>query len=331
MDWKNLNADENWIINKHYTPGRGGNRIQYVVIHHNAGVLSIADCWNTWQTRQASAHYQVQTDGRIGQLVHDSDSAWHAGNFAANQRSIGIEHANSGGASAGWPISEATRENGAHLVAAICRYYGLGRPQWGVNVFPHQHFSSTACPGLLATTYRDSYMARAQAWYDAMVSGKAPAASAPKATTSTATGAAKTKTDGQLEITQDGILGGATIARWQQVMGTPIDGVISRGGSQLVIAFQKFLNSVVAGGDQKNLHGAATLATDGILGPATWKTYQFWSGNKLPGDMKNICGFTLTGSTIGKWVDGVAGKWTITMLQVMLNRSYAGSGKLLSK
>ena len=79
------------------------------------------------------------------------------------------------------------------------------------------------------------------------------------------------------------------------------------------------------------VHGAATLATDGILGPATWKTYQFWSGNKLPGDMKNICGFTLTGSTIGKWVDGVAGKWTITMLQVMLNRSYAGSGKLLSK
>lgn len=30
-------------------------------------------------------------------------------------------------------------------------------------------------------------------------------------------------------------------------------------------------------------------------------------------------------------MDGVSGKWTITMLQVMLNRSYAGSGKLLSK
>ena len=327
MDWNNLNADENMIIDKHYTPGRGGNRIQYVVIHHNAGVLSIAGCYNTWQTSPVSAHYQVQTDGRIGQLVHDGDTAWHAGNFAANQRSIGIEHANSAGASAGWPISEATRENGAHLVAAICRYYGLGRPQWGVNVFPHQHFSATACPGLLATTYRDAYMRRAQEWYDAMVSGKAPAASAPKATT----GAAKTKTDGQLEITQDGILGGATIARWQQVMGTPIDGEISMGGSQVVVAFQKFLNSVVAGEHQKNLHGAATLATDGILGPATWKTYQFWSGNKLPGDMKNICGFTLSGSTIGKWVDGVAGKWTITMLQVMLNRSYAGSGKLLSK
>ena len=161
---------------------------------------------------------------------------------------------------------------------------------------------------------------------DAALTPEAAAAAAP-----TATGAAKTKTDGQLEITQDGILGGATIARWQQVMGTPIDGEISMGGSQVVVAFQKFLNSVVSGEHQKNLHGAATLSTDGILGPATWKTYQFWSGNKLPGDMKNICGFTLTGSTIGKWVDGVAGKWTITMLQVMLNRSYAGSGKLLSK
>lgn len=165
----------------------------------------------------------------------------------------------------------------------------------------------------------------------------ASAASKPAASTSTAsiassgTTKAKTKTDGQLEIAQDGVLGSSTIARWQQVMGTSIDGKISSGGSQLVVAFQKFLNSVVAGNDQKNLHGVAALATDGILGPATWKTFQFWSGNKLPGDMKNICGFTLTGSTIGKWVDGVAGKWTIIMLQVMLNRSYAGSGKLLSK
>lgn len=59
-------------------------------------------------------------------------------------------------------------DNGAHLVAALCKHYGLGRPQWGVNVFPHSHFSSTACPASIAGSQNADYMARAQAWYDKM-------------------------------------------------------------------------------------------------------------------------------------------------------------------
>ena len=47
----------------------------------------------------------------------------------------------------GESITEATLDNGAHLTAALCHLYGLGRPQWLKNVFPHNHFAATSCPG----------------------------------------------------------------------------------------------------------------------------------------------------------------------------------------
>lgn len=170
-NWNTLEADIDLIMNTHYTPGRNGRRIDKVIIHHNAGNLTIRGCYDVWQTRPASAHYQVQTDGTIGQLVWDRDTAWHAGNFAANTTSIGIEHADV--SSNPWAVSEACLDNGAHLVAAICKFYGLGRPAWGKNVFGHKDFSATACPASLAGSQHAAYMSRAQSWYDQM-SGSAP-------------------------------------------------------------------------------------------------------------------------------------------------------------
>ena len=163
-NWEKLEADENMIINKHFSEGRDGASIKYIVLHHNAGNLSIADCARTWQTREASAHYQVQSDGRIGQLVWDTNTAWHAGNWDANIHSIGIEHADDN--SNPWHISDATLDNGAHLTAMLCKAYGLGRPEWGRNVFPHNHFTSTACPASIAGSQLGDYMARAQSYYD---------------------------------------------------------------------------------------------------------------------------------------------------------------------
>lgn len=172
-NWENIEADENLILNKHFTPGRAGT-INKIVLHHNAGNLTIRGCYNVWQDREASAHYQVQSDGRIGQLVWDKDTAWHAGDFNANATSIGIEHADC--QTRPWKISDACLENGAHLVAALCKYYKLGRPTWMKNVFPHSHFSATECPASIAGSQNAAYMKRAQQWYDAMTKGS----SAPK-------------------------------------------------------------------------------------------------------------------------------------------------------
>lgn len=171
MDWQNLVADESMILTRHYTAGRGGHAIDKVVVHHNDGDLSIADCYRVWQSREASAHYQVTSDGTVGQLVWDRDTAWHAGNWAANQTSIGIEHADC--STAPYRISDRCLDAGAHLVAAVCRFYGLGRPEWGVNLFGHSDFAPTECPASLAEggSQHDEYVTRAQAWYDAMGSG----------------------------------------------------------------------------------------------------------------------------------------------------------------
>lgn len=171
MDWTGLNADVERILDKHYTPGRDGS-IQAVTIHHMGGNLSIDGCWSTWQNREASAHYAVQSDGKIGQLVNDWDTAWACGNWWANSNTISIEHANN--CNGPWTVNDTVLDQGAHLTAAICKKYGLGRPTWMVNVFPHSHWSATDCPGELQRSQNAAYMERAQAWYDEMGGGAGP-------------------------------------------------------------------------------------------------------------------------------------------------------------
>ena len=162
------------------TKGRQGCKVDKIVLHHNGGNLTGKGCYDVWQTREASAHYQVAADGRITQLVWDSDTAWHTGDWPSNLTSIGVEHADI--STDPWGISEATLDNGAHLVAALCKHYGLGRPQWGVNVFPHSHFSATACPASIAGGQNAAYMAKAQAYYDSMTGSRPAAESSPTTT-----------------------------------------------------------------------------------------------------------------------------------------------------
>ncbi len=167
-------------MNKNYMEGRYYDGVQHyikkIVIHHNAGSLTTEGCWNTWQTREASAHYQVETNGTVGQLVYDSDTAWQAGNWNTNLESIGIEHADAPGSSDrnGWRLTEATINAGSKLVAVLCIVYQLGRPQWGVNVVGHNECSSTSCPASLAVggSQHNEYISKAQSWYDKLITLK---------------------------------------------------------------------------------------------------------------------------------------------------------------
>lgn len=292
MDWTNLKADEDRILTKHFTKGRGGKRINKVIVHHNAANLSIQGCFNVWQNRPASAHYQVDSHGRVGQLVWDADTAWHASNWNANQTSIGIEHADV--SSNPWRISDAALESGAHLVAAICRYYRLGRPEWGKNLFGHSDFAATQCPASLAVggSQHDAYVRRAQEWYDAMAGGKTPAAPTP---TPTPTPAPAPTPAATLDV--DGWLGKASVTVWQRQLGTTADGIVSgqpaanrrylyrltavqwgKGGSQLVCAIQKKVGAGVDGymGPQtvRCIQRFVGAGQDGYLGPDTAKKVQ---------------------------------------------------------
>lgn len=266
-DWTTLTPDKTKLLRKNYTSGRSGYSVDRVVLHHNAGTLTTEQCYSVWQTREASAHFQVEKDGTIGQLVKLSDTAWHAGNWVANCKSIGIEHANNTGSSGGWTISDDTLDNGAHLVAAICSYYGLGKPAYGKNVFYHSTYASTSCPGGIAGSQRADYLAKAQSYYASMT-GSSSSSSSSSASV--------------FNLDEDGYWGKEVTKALQTYYGTTVDGVVSSQssywksqnpgltggwewvsatsavGSQLVMAIQKALGVTV----------------DGLIGPTTIKALQ---------------------------------------------------------
>lgn len=176
-DWENVQPDEYKRLGTNCTAGRPWG-IQYVTIHHMAGDLDADACNRVWRNAGTSAHYSIDKNGYIVQHVDDTDRAWACGdgvgvNSGGNDRSISIEHANDG--SGPWTVHPAALESGAHLTAALCKYYGLGRPEWGANVMPHSHWSATACPGELYGSQKQEFIERAQAWYDSMTGGGEPA------------------------------------------------------------------------------------------------------------------------------------------------------------
>ena len=91
-----------------------------------------------------SAHYIVGQDGRVLQLVSEDDTAYQAGQYSANQRSIGIEHEASGML----PPSDALYEASARLQADIAARYGFALTV-GETVIPHRAIVPTQCPGTL--------------------------------------------------------------------------------------------------------------------------------------------------------------------------------------
>lgn len=185
-DWFTVEPDVIRLMNKHFTHGRGGQRIQYITRHHLAGIGTTNDVWNWWQTRQASAHYVVENSGRIGQLVWDRDTAWSNANPLSNQRSIAIEHSNSTGRLHGsdnfpsWQINDTVIREGARLAGALCWFYKLGRPNFGTNIRDHRQFYGTSCPHHLAAggRYHATWMRIAQEHYDWMVAN--PGGQPPK-------------------------------------------------------------------------------------------------------------------------------------------------------
>ncbi|WP_415953105.1 N-acetylmuramoyl-L-alanine amidase [Streptomyces sp. KLOTTS4A1] len=74
--------------------------------------------------QDVSAHYLVRSaDGRVAQSVRDRDIAWHAGSWAYNERSIGIEHE-------GWVdepewFTDALYESSAALTAHLCAVHEI--------------------------------------------------------------------------------------------------------------------------------------------------------------------------------------------------------------
>lgn len=99
-------------------------KVLQVVIHDIEGTA--LDALNIFQdaNQQVSAHYIVDGDGTVYQVLHDQDIAYQAGNLWYNQHSIGIEHA--GFAATGWKWYNATEYlASAKLTAYLVKKYHI--------------------------------------------------------------------------------------------------------------------------------------------------------------------------------------------------------------
>lgn len=175
LDYYNVLPDRTYLLKQHFTAGRGGAKPEYITRHHLAMVGEVERVVDeVWNEREASAHYVVGPKGRVGQAVNDRDTAWSNANLYSNQRSISIEHSNSGGAAADWPISQETLIAGARLAASLCLFYKLGRPVFGKNIRDHREFGQTSCPHHLANggKYHAQWMSEAQSFYDLLAAKK---------------------------------------------------------------------------------------------------------------------------------------------------------------
>jgi hypothetical protein len=232
-------------------------------------------------TTQASAHLCVDNDSTV-RCVADADTAWAAP--GANADGLQIEMA--GRASqdtAGWAddYSKALLARASDEVAAWCRLWSIparlltdAQLADGVTrgITTHAQVSRV----FKRSNHTDPGTSFPAGAFVASVAVKA--GQVPPAVVKITTPPAKPVTKA---LVVDGVAGARTIARWQQVVGTTVDGVISRP-SQLVRAVQRVVG----------------VAQDGVLGPVTWRAIQ---------------------RRLGVTADGVRGPITIKALQRRLN------------
>jgi N-acetyl-anhydromuramyl-L-alanine amidase AmpD len=97
--------------------------IDMVVIHVTQGGFASAVKAFQDPDHRAAAHYIVGKDGHIAQMIRELDVAYHAGNRAYNERSVGIEH--EGFVDRPEDFTDAMYEDSARLTARICARYDI--------------------------------------------------------------------------------------------------------------------------------------------------------------------------------------------------------------
>lgn len=143
-----------------------------VTLHHNAGRLSLQGILDVWENRPASAHFQVDGAGNVGQYVKVNEYAWATGTTKGNQESISIEMANST-LGPDWKVSGATTFNAARL-AGWLHAKVIGKRPTRQTLKVHKDWKATACAGPFIDKVYGVVLRQAQEAYDAFVKPAAP-------------------------------------------------------------------------------------------------------------------------------------------------------------
>jgi len=143
----------------------------------------------------------------------------------------------------------------------------------GTHRMGGESYGGHSCPGDIRAGQRKLIIARARVMRGDRA---APVVSRDETRAPLPTKPAAKPAAGKLDV--DGDLGRATISRWQQVMGTPVDGVISKPSSSLIKAVQWRL-AVTVDGDfgpltTKAVQRRLGVTADGDFGPRSVKALQ---------------------------------------------------------
>lgn len=308
------------LTDKRYRGRVGGGRIDLIGIH----TMEAAEGPNTaenvaryFRTANASSHWCVDNNSRV-RVVNDGDTAWTLP--GANSRSLNIEMAGYAGQTASqWDdkYSNDMLEIAAVCCAEWCKKYDIpvrlltdAQVRSGYKGFvPHSQISRV----YKKSSHWDPGPNFPWAKFLGLVNSHLSGTTSPPVIETV-----KYNADGSIQLAVDGIRGMHHISRWQEVMGTPIDGRISRH-SQLIMADQNFLNSVIAPEHMRNLTGYTKLAVDGDEGRRTILARQWWMRHAMAEQhQKNLIGGLLA-------FDGKLGPNTNKVHQFALNNTSSGS------
>lgn len=142
-----------------------------VTIHHNDGNLTLAGILQVWVDRPASAHFQIDVNGNVGQYVEVGEFAWADGSTDGNEHSISIETADA--SLNPFTTSVETWQELARLTGWL-HAFAFDHPvrPSSASVFPHNHWTSTDCPGPYLLGSFSKIIAKAAEWYDTFAKTK---------------------------------------------------------------------------------------------------------------------------------------------------------------
>lgn len=128
------------------------SKITHIVIHHMAGNCTVETCGSIFapSSRQASSHYGIGSDGRVGQYCYEENRAWTTGNAEIDHKAVTIEVADDKYGSP-WHSSNAAMRALIKLCVDICKRNGIKKLNYtggkSGNLHKHCWYQNTDCPG----------------------------------------------------------------------------------------------------------------------------------------------------------------------------------------
>lgn len=262
---------------------------QYITVHNTANDASARNEVAYMRRNNTSTSYHVAVDNKEVVIAAPFNrNCFHAGdgrNGTGNRKTIGIEicYSKSGGSR-----FDAAEDNAARYIASLLKAYG-----WGINrVKRHYDWSRKYCPHRTMDRGWTRFLNMVRSYMGL------PAASIPS-------GGEGTASVGKVAI--DKRWGPATTRASQKVLGTYIDGIVSKQSKRakkylpnVSTASWKFVNNPGRGSNMvRALQKLVGASVDGKCGPATVSALQKFLKNK--GYYSGAIDSKMGPGTVGGW------------------------------